>query len=229
MSNTFYIVLFFAARYLLMFLMLWIPKFFKEPINPAEVKQSQKDRESMWPLGLILDTLALAAFVTYGDISLFMGGFWASLLLMMTAHIVVVEPLYYGFHLLLHVDWFYRNHHIYHHRSVRTEATTSMSFTLLERISYTILFAIPPVIAYFLGLFNFWAILAFFLLFDFLNSFGHLNIKLENKWYKNSPIRWFIYSPEYHERHHAEFLTNYSLFMPIFDRLFGTVSKKSFE
>lgn len=162
MSNTFYVVLFFAARYLLMFLMLWVPKFFKEPINPAEVKQSQKDRESMWPMGLILDTLALGAFLTYGDISLFMGGFWVSLLVMMVAHIVVVEPLYYGFHLLLHVDWFYRNHHIYHHRSVRTEATTSMSFTLLERISYTILFAIPPVIAYLLGLFNFWSILTFF-------------------------------------------------------------------
>jgi len=151
MSNLFYIILFFATRYLLMFVMLWIPKFFKHHINPEEVKQSQKDRESMWPLGLILDTLALAAFVTFADISLFSGGFWICFLVMIAAHILVVEPLYYGFHLLLHTDWIYRNHHIYHHRSVRTLATTSMSFTLLERISYTVLFAIPPLVAFLFG------------------------------------------------------------------------------
>jgi|GEM_PF-2977513 len=229
MSNTYYLILFFAVRYLLMFIMLALPKFFKEPINPVEVKQSQKDRESMWPMGLIIDTLTFAAFLSFTDIALFSGSFWVCLLVMIAAHIVVVEPLYYGFHLLLHTDWIYRNHHIYHHRSVRTEATTSMSFTLLERISYTILFAIPPVIAYLFGIFNFWAVLAFFLLFDFLNSFGHMNVKLESQWYKKSPLRWWIYSPEFHERHHAEFLTNYSLFMPIFDRIFGTLSKKSFE
>ena len=229
MSNLFYIILFFATRYLLMFVMLWIPKFFKHHISPEEVKQSQKDRESMWPLGLILDTLALAAFVSFADISLFAGGFWASFLVMLVAHVVLVEPLYYGFHLLLHTGWIYRNHHIYHHRSVRTMATTSMSFTLLERISYTLLFAIPPLVAFLFGLFNYWAVLAFFLLFDLLNSFGHFNVKLESKWYKKSVLRWFVYSPEYHEKHHSEFLTNYALFMPIFDRLFGTLSKKSFE
>lgn len=231
MPNFVYYLIFFFSRFTLMTLLQGFPKLYPPSayVNPQEVKQSQKDRESMWPIGLIIDTLLLGTFISYGFATLFEGPFFLCFIVMIGLHLFVVEPIYYFYHRLLHTNWLYVHHHSYHHRSIRTEATTSMSFTLLERMSYTLLFSLPAGGVLLLGLVNYWAILAFYLLFDFLNSLGHLNLKMESKWYKHSLLRWLIYSPEYHEKHHSEFTTNYALFVPFFDKMFGTLSKKTFE
>ena len=56
-----------------------------------------------------------------------------------------------------------------------------MSFDLLERFSYTVLFSLPIAVVYLLGIFDFKALLVFYVLFDILNSMGHLNIKLNGE------------------------------------------------
>lgn len=228
----FYLAIFLGVRYALMILIQTIASRAVASIrvNPKEIHPMQFEREGMWPIGLVIDGIFVVIFALIGVVTFTPGPFFLSLVVMILAHAFVVEPIYYLYHRILHLPWFYRHHHIYHHKSIVVEPITSMSFTLTERLSYTILFSIPALIVYFLGIFDFKALIAYYVIFDFLNAFGHLNIKLESKKYKDSKIfKWLIYSPEYHEKHHSLFTSNYALFMPIWDRLFKTYEESKEE
>ncbi|RVW66842.1 Protein ECERIFERUM 1 [Vitis vinifera] len=41
------------------------------------------------------------------------------------------------------------------------------------------------------------------------------------------PLKYLMYTPSYHSLHHTQFRTNYSLFMPIYDYIYGTMDKSS--
>lgn len=218
--------IFSGSRFFLMWILQYLADHVRKSqrINTEKVHPKQIEREGMWPLGLLMDTLLFGALAFWGYLPLSLSGpFWGCLLVLVLSHIVLVEPIYYAYHRLLHVSWFYKHHHIYHHKSIRTEPITSMSFTLSERFSYTLLFAVPTVVAIALGIVSLPAIFVYYFLFDLFNSLGHLNIRLETEGYKKSKVlKWLFYSPEYHEKHHSLFTTNYALFMPIWDKLFGT-------
>lgn len=220
-----YLAVFTGSRFFLMLGMQSLAKkaLQSSKINKVKVHPSQIKREGMWPMGLVMDALFIALFMYFGILNLVPGVFWLSLGVMVLAHMFLVEPIYYFYHRLLHTKWLYRHHHLYHHKSILTEPTTSMSFTLSERFSYTLLFSLPGFVAYFIGVLDYRALLAYFILFDVLNSVGHLNVPMETSGYKRSKVwKWLIYSPEFHEKHHSLFTTNYALFMPIYDKLFGT-------
>jgi sterol desaturase/sphingolipid hydroxylase (fatty acid hydroxylase superfamily) len=221
-----YLAIFLGSRYILMLTLQKLALKSHDKINPKEIKEPQRHRESMWPLGLLLDGLAFILFTFLGVVTFNDGPYFLALGVMILAHALIVEPIYYVYHRILHVGWFYRVHHLYHHKSVITDPITSMSFTLIERLSYTVLFSIPVGVVYLFGILDFWAIFTFFIGFDVLNSLGHFNVKMETEKYKKSKLlKWLIYSPEYHEKHHSIIETNYALFMPIYDRLFNTVAK----
>ena len=95
-------------------------------------------------------------------------------------------------------------------------------FTLTERLSYTALFVLP---IYVLSSFQLLSIpLLFFYVigFDIINALGHTNVKIFSDKYEQSITHLFFYSPRFHGDHHKYFRTNYSLFMPIWDKLFKT-------
>ncbi|KAF7844504.1 protein ECERIFERUM 1-like [Senna tora] len=66
---------------------------------------------------------------------------------------------------------------------------------------------------------------------DFMNNMGHCNFELIPKclfrWFP--PLKYLFYTPTYNSLHHTQFRTNYSLFMPLYDYVYGTVDKSSDE
>lgn len=188
------------------------------------ITDKQIEREAIWIYGYGYDTVALAFIYYTGFLNslplfdnLFKCLFW-----MFIWHAIVVEPIYYAFHRLLHWQWFYKNFHQYHHKSIATEPTTGVSFEIYERVSYTILFAVAPLIADYQGYQSYLAFALYYIWFDIMNEGGHINFEPLPSWWLDTPFKYVLYSPTFHSVHHTKFKKNYSLFMPYTDILFGT-------
>jgi len=194
----------------------------KVPVIRAE----QQERESVWPIGFWFDFAALV--VSYYAGAFHNMPFWngAGIFWMFIMHITIVEFLYYWLHRLLHVKWVYQTYHQYHHASINTEAKTCLSFEIGERLSYTLLFAIAPYLAWYMGVLSYSSLLLYFVWFDINNGGGHINFEFLPKIFYDSPLGLFWYSPSYHSIHHTRFKLNFSLFMPWPDLLFGTADMK---
>ncbi|GKZ01390.1 hypothetical protein MPSEU_001089800 [Mayamaea pseudoterrestris] len=140
-------------------------------------------------------------------------------------HVLFVEPVYYMVHRWLHVPSQMKSMHGFHHLSIQTLPTTSMVQNFHEHIVYVATFG-PAFFVPFLvmGRQHWVAIGAYLVFFDIVNQFGHMNIIIRNKLWtsKYSPIKYLLYTPEFHLGHHAYFNANYALFMPIWDYLGGT-------
>ncbi len=202
---------------------------YKIPI-PAE----QEDREKWWYVPFVVDGVGFA-ILTYWGVLRFVG--WedlptlsltvASFAALMLTHMLITEPLYYGYHLLLHRIPALRQHHIKHHKATIPSPPSGFTFTLVERGSYLVLFSLTVLIVGWVDLLTPLGFFAYFLVFDFLNAIGHCNVEFFPKWYVNSPLKWVVYSPSFHSLHHSRWEGNYALFMPIYDWLFGTVEPES--
>ena len=192
-------------------------------ICQIEMGSQQMHREK-WQhgKGVLIDTIFVVVLIALG-IFKFGPPSGFELLVYVLSHVFIVEPLYYGFHRFLHVGNWYKKHHFLHHRSLVTSPETSFTFTLAERLSYTVLFSIPLVIASLMGVLSFVGLAIYLVVFDLVNALGHLNHEFAPRWYGNSPLRWLFYTSTFHSQHHSKFRKNYSLFMPIWDKVFGTV------
>lgn len=140
-------------------------------------------------------------------------------------HVLLVEPIYYFVHRWLHVPEVMKRMHGFHHLSIVPMPTTGLVQNFEEHFVYVATFG-PAFFAPFLifGRQHWAAIGAYLVLFDAFNAFGHTHIKLRHWiWHnKYSPLKYLLYTPEFHLGHHAYFNANYCLFMPIWDYLFGT-------
>jgi sterol desaturase/sphingolipid hydroxylase (fatty acid hydroxylase superfamily) len=188
------------------------------------ITDKQIERESIWIYGYGYDTIAMALIYYTGLLNslplydnLLKAIFW-----MFVWHTIIVEPIYYAFHRLLHWQWFYKNFHQYHHKSIATEPTTGVSFEIYERVSYTILFAVSPLLVDYQGYQSYLAFTLYYIWFDIMNEGGHINFEPLPSWWLDTPFRYVFYSPTFHSVHHTKFKKNYSLFMPWTDILFGT-------
>ena len=193
--------------------------------KPA-ISEKQLKRESVWIYGFLPDIAsALIAFYfgSFHDMPLIR---WEGFIVQFFIHITIVEFIYYWVHRALHWGWLYKAYHQYHHASINTEPTTSVSFEFGERIVYTLLFSITPIVCDYLGYQSFITLAYQLLWFDFQNGCGHINFEFFPKWFVESPLFYFWYSPSYHSIHHTRFKKNYSLFMPWPDVLFDTAEMK---
>jgi aldehyde decarbonylase len=190
------------------------------------ITDKQLERESVWPLGYFLDFLAIGLIFAFGRLqNLEIIGaepFWYIMAWHILIHATVVEFIYYWFHRFLHIQVVYKYWHQYHHKSINTEPTTGVSFEIGERLSYTVLFAISPIICDYLGHQSLLAFFLYYIAFDLLNEGGHINFDVMPAWFHASPLKYVIYSPMFHAVHHTRFKRNYSLFMPWSDILFGS-------
>jgi len=190
------------------------------------INDKQLERESVWPLGYFLDFLAIVFAYGIGffhDLDFAGPNFFESILWHIFIHATVVEFIYYWWHRVLHIQIVYKYWHQYHHKSINTEPTTGVSFEVGERLSYTVLFAISPIICDYLGHSNQLVFFLYYVAFDLLNEGGHINFDCMPAWFHASPLKYFIYSPVFHAVHHTRFKRNYSLFMPWTDILFNSV------
>ncbi|XP_059285900.1 very-long-chain aldehyde decarbonylase CER1-like [Lycium ferocissimum] len=137
-------------------------------------------------------------------------------------HIGPVEFLYYWFHRALHHHFLYSRYHSHHHSSIVTEPITSVVHPFAEVLVYYALFTIPAIATEFTGTTSISSFVAYTTFIDFMNNMGHCNFELIPKWI------FSMFPPlKYHSLHHTQFRTNYSLFMPMYDYIFGTMDKSS--
>jgi sterol desaturase/sphingolipid hydroxylase (fatty acid hydroxylase superfamily) len=141
-------------------------------------------------------------------------------------HVFLVEPLYYFVHRWLHVPQQMKSMHGFHHLSINTLPTTALVQNFTEHFVYIATFG-PAFFLPFLvkGRQHWVAIGTYLVVFDIVNTFGHTNLKLRRHWLFRSPyspLVYLFYTPEFHLGHHTYFNANYTLFMPVWDYLFGT-------
>ncbi|KAM0004181.1 putative fatty acid hydroxylase [Helianthus debilis subsp. tardiflorus] len=115
-------------------------------------------------------------------------------------HVGVVEFLYYWLHRALHHHFLYNRYHSHHHSSIVTEPITSV----IHPFGY---------VTY----------------IDVMNNMGHCNFELIPRIAFSifPPLKYLMYTPSYHSLHHTQFRTNYSLFMPFYDYVYGTLDKST--
>lgn len=141
------------------------------------------------------------------------------------SHVFVVEPLYYFAHRWLHIPEHMKAMHGFHHLSINTLPSTSLVQNFQEHFVYIATFGPAFLLPFFLGGCQHWVIIGLYLiLFDMINAFGHMNIRIRHWIFEHplSPLRYLFYTPEFHLGHHAYFRANYALFMPLWDFALGT-------
>lgn len=144
-------------------------------------------------------------------------------------HAGPVEFLYYWLHRALHHHYLYSRYHSHHHSSIVTEPITSVIHPFAEHLSYFILFAIPMLSVTLAGIASISSIALYVTFIDLMNNMGHCNFEVIPKWVFNifPPLKYLMYTPSYHSLHHTQFRTNYALFMPFYDYIYGTMDKSS--
>ncbi|KAI4302856.1 hypothetical protein MLD38_038555 [Melastoma candidum] len=144
-------------------------------------------------------------------------------------HSLVVEFLYYWLHRALHHHFLYSRYHSHHHSSIVTEPITSVIHPFAEHLSYFFLFAIPLYTTVVTGTASIVSLAGYIMYIDFMNNMGHCNFEVvpERLFTLFPPLKYLMYTPSFHSLHHTQFRTNYSLFMPLYDYIYGTADVSS--
>ncbi|RVW20789.1 Protein ECERIFERUM 1 [Vitis vinifera] len=199
-------------------------------IVDKSIEFEQVDRESNWDDQILLNGILF--YVVY----MILPGvahmpLWRTdgVLLTILLHMGPVEFLYYWLHRALHHHYLYSRYHSHHHSSIVTEPITSVIHPFAEHLAYFLLFLIPLLAGFFMRKSSMAALFGYISYIDFMNNMGHCNFELIPKMLFSifPPLKYLMYTPSYHSLHHTQFRTNYSLFMPIYDYIYGTMDRSS--
>ncbi|KAF9669730.1 hypothetical protein SADUNF_Sadunf14G0137500 [Salix dunnii] len=202
----------------------------KNRIIDKGIEFDQVDRESSWD-----DQILFSGILMYVASDTIPGAshlpMWRLDGVILTAliHMGPVEFLYYWLHRLLHHHYLYSRYHSHHHSSIVTEPITSVIHPFAEHISYFTLFAIPMITTIMTGTASATSIAGYLTYIDVMNNMGHCNFEFIPKWLFTifPPLKYLMYTPSFHSLHHTQFRTNYSLFMPVYDYIYGTMDTSS--
>ncbi|CAM8899559.1 unnamed protein product [Rhodiola kirilowii] len=195
-------------------------------IVDKNIEFEQVHRENNWDDQILLNGILFNLVTAYvpGASNLPM---WRTdgVILAVLVHAGPVEFLYYWFHRALHHHFLYSRYHSHHHASIVTEPHTSVIHPFAEHIVYFILFGLPMMIPIFTGVASVGCIAGYLFYVDMLNCIGHCNFEFIPKWVFSifPPLKYIMYTPTFHSLHHTKFRTNYSLFMPFYDYIYGTM------
>ncbi|KAK8675165.1 hypothetical protein V6N13_033235 [Hibiscus sabdariffa] len=190
------------------------------------IEFEQVDRESNWD-----DQILLSAILLY-LINKYIPGashlpVWRTdgAIIIMLLHAGPVEFVYYWFHRALHHHYLYSRYHSHHHSSIVTQPNTSVIHPFAEHIAYFLMFTVPPMTTVLTQTASIVSFAGYITYIDFMNSMGHCNFELIPNWLFSifPPLNYLIFR----SLHHTQFRTNYSLFMPIYDYMYGTVDKST--
>ncbi|XP_027352702.1 very-long-chain aldehyde decarbonylase CER1-like [Abrus precatorius] len=199
-------------------------------ITDKGLEFQQVDRESNWD-----DQILFTALLYYIGYTIFPVAsnlpWWRTSGVIFTAilHAGPVEFLYYWLHRGLHHHFLYARYHSHHHASIVTEPITSVTHPFAEHLAYFTLFAIPMLTPLFTRISSVAALYGYIFYIDFMNNMGHCNFEFfPKRIFSIFPhLKYLLYTPSFHSLHHTKFRTNYSLFMPIYDYIYGTVDTSS--
>ncbi|CAF2294355.1 hypothetical protein HID58_016188 [Brassica napus] len=201
----------------------------KRIVNKS-IEFDQVDRERTWDDQIIFNTLVayLAKVYLIGTDTL---PFWRldGLVLVALLHAGPAEFIYYWFHRALHHHFLYSRYHSHHHSSIVTEPITSVVHPFAEHIAYSLILVMPLVTTFLCGTVSIISIALYITYIDFMNNLGHCNFELIPRFFFSifPPLKFLCYTPSFHSLHHTQFRTNYSLFMPMYDYIYGTNDKCS--
>ncbi|XP_047976263.1 very-long-chain aldehyde decarbonylase CER1-like isoform X1 [Salvia hispanica] len=199
-------------------------------IVDKSIEFEQVDREKNWDDQIILSGLMLYTVPLFYEAAKHLpwwrtdGVIWTFLV-----HAGPVEFLYYWLHRALHHHFLYSRYHSHHHSSIVTEPITSVIHPFAEHIAYFLLFSLPFFTTIYMKNISILSVTVYFTYIDFMNNMGHCNFECIPKQLFSifPPLKYLMYTPSYHSLHHTQFRTNYSLFMPFYDYVYGTADKST--
>ncbi|KAJ8538569.1 hypothetical protein K7X08_027790 [Anisodus acutangulus] len=144
-------------------------------------------------------------------------------------HIGPVEFLMYWLHRALHHHFLYSRYHSQHHSAVATQPITTSNHAFAEHAALFMVYSIPMLTTLLKGTASMVSICGYLTFVDFMNNMGHCNLEIIPKWMFSifPPLKYFMFTPSFHSLHHTQVRTNYALFMPIYDIIYGTLDKSS--
>ncbi|RWR97613.1 protein ECERIFERUM 1-like protein isoform X1 [Cinnamomum micranthum f. kanehirae] len=202
----------------------------KHRIVQKGIDFEQVDREGNWDDQILLNGIFMFLFSKYSPGADHLP-FWNTKGIVITTllHVGPVEFLYYWLHRALHHHYLYARYHSHHHSSIVTEPITAVIHPFAEHLMYFALFTIPLMAMLITRTNSIVAMAGYETYIDFMNNLGHCNFELVPKWLFDvfPPLKYLMYTPSFHSLHHTQFRTNYALFMPMYDYLYGTADKSS--
>ncbi|KDP38762.1 hypothetical protein JCGZ_04115 [Jatropha curcas] len=202
-------------------------------INPQGYDFKQIDKEWEWDNLIILQGLiaSLACYIFPPFIENIPLWNTKGLILILILHVGISEPLYYWVHRCFHGSFLFTHYHSLHHSSPVLHPFTGATATFLEHLILTTITGIPIIAAYMMGFESRNMIYGYLLVFDFLTCLGHSNIEIiPHRLFEILPFfKYLLYTPSYHSLHHTEMGTNFCLFMPLFDAIWKTLNRDSWE
>ena len=103
------------------------------------------------------------------------------------SHILAVEPLYYFAHHWLHIPEHMKSMHGFHYLSINTLPSTSLVQNFQEHFVYIATVGPAFLLSFFVAGYQHWvAIGAYLVLFDIINAFGHMNLRVRHPIFTHS-------------------------------------------
>ncbi|HWJ91778.1 MAG TPA: sterol desaturase family protein [Flavisolibacter sp.] len=135
---------------------------------------------------------------------------------------VWTEIWHYFSHRAMHhksLLWIHREHH----KSKITNPLSSISFSFLEKLIFSVGILVPVAALSQIMPISFYGIVAYYLFYFITNTLGHSNIEIRDPGYAQTWIGKIINTPTYHAMHHARYVKNYGLITSTLDRMFNTM------
>ncbi len=135
---------------------------------------------------------------------------------------VWTEIWHYFSHRAMHhksLLWIHREHH----KSKVTNPISSISFSFLEKLIFSVGIVGPVSLLSWVTPISFYGIVAYYIFYFITNTLGHSNFEIREPGYATTWIGKVINTPTYHAMHHARYVKNYGLITSTLDRLFNTM------
>ena len=135
---------------------------------------------------------------------------------------VWTEIWHYFSHRAMHhksLLWIHREHH----KSKVTNVISSISFSFVEKLIFSVGIIAPVAALSWVMPISFYGIIGYYLFYFITNALGHSNFEIRDPGYAQTWIGKIINTPTYHAMHHARYVKNYGLITSTLDRLFNTM------
>lgn len=115
--------------------------------------------------------------------------------------------------------------HLEHHRSMTTGPWTAVSFSVLEKLIFSLGIVLPMALLSHVLPVSLIGLCLYYLFYFVTNVIGHSNVEIRKSGYTKTWMGKVINTPSYHAMHHARFVKNYGLITSVLDRVFNTMWK----
>lgn len=186
----------------------------------AKQDQLREEMNNSWltsPLHAVLIGLAF-----YSGFLTSTGETWWKFIYTFIIVFIWTEVWHYFSHRAMHhksLLWIHREHH----KSKITNPLSSISFSFLEKLIFSVGIIVPVSLLSMVIPISFYGLVAYYVFYFITNTLGHSNFEIREPGYAKTWIGKVINTPTYHAMHHARYVKNYGLITSTLDRMFNTM------